>query len=377
MPVVSSRLRAAVVAVAAAAALPSLLTAAVASPVTTTGPGQGDGVQADGSDPGALERLDGAVTATSETPLRGQVTVASFGRGGPQVTTVELVRRADGRTRVSRGGAWELGTDGDGSYLRSPRTGQLLELGGLPTAGFDRTRFLAGYKVLDGGSSQLDTGPAHRLEVVDRGDGRVRETLHVDRATGLVVRRETVDVDGMPVRVVAYTQLEVDDGVEARRSEVEDDEELERETLALDPVERRALERRGIPASASLPGGFDLLDASEIRSAETPTVHLRYGDGLYTLSVYVQLGTLAGGATRDAVLLDLPDGDGAVWRWPGSEPRRVVWTGDRHTFTALTDAPTGVLLAAVAGLPNDPPPSTLERLTRGWTRVTDRLLPWR
>jgi hypothetical protein len=319
----------------------------------------------------ALAELDRAVEAARTLRYRGRVTVASFGRGGPQVTTVDVVRSADGRLRAERQGAWELGRDEDGSYLRSARTGALLRLGGVEVRVFDRARFLRNYRVDDGGTSQLDTGPARVLLVRRAADDGRAETLHVDADSGLIVRRETHDVDGRPVRVVAFTELEVDP---ATGLLTPPDASGEVERVSLTPVERRALIADEIPAYEQLPGGFELLGASEVRSAESPTTHLVYGDGLYTLSLYVQRGRLADHATAEATALPLPGG-GSVWRWPGSEPRRVVWSGDGVTFTALTDAPTGALLTAVAGLPNDPAPSTLRRLARGLARVGDRLLP--
>jgi hypothetical protein len=323
------------------------------------------------SDPAALAELDRAVEAAGTLRYRGALTVASFGRGGPQVTSVEVVRAADGRLRAERRGAWELGRDEDGSYLRTSRTGALLRLGGVTVRGFDRDRFLRNYRVEDGGTRVLDTGTARVLIVTGRDAEVASETLYVDADSGLIVRRETRDVDAAPVRVVAFTELEVDPAT-GLLSPPQADGEVER--LSLTPVERRALVDRGIPAEATLPGGFELLDASEVEAAGADTVHLVYGDGLYTLSLYVQPGRLADEVTVDATPLDLPGG-GSVWRWPGSEPRRVVWSGDGRTFTALTDAPTGALLTAVAGLPNDPAPSTLRRLAQGLARVGDRLLP--
>ncbi|MEX1176965.1 MAG: sigma-E factor regulatory protein RseB domain-containing protein [Nitriliruptor sp.] len=323
------------------------------------------------ADEAALAELDRAVEAARTLRYRGSLTVASFGQGGPQVTSVEVARSADGRLRAERRGAWELGRDADGSYLRTSRTGALLRLGGVSVRPFERDRFLRNYRIESGGTSQLDTGPANVL-LATRRDGDVRsETLHVDRETGLIVRRETRDVDGRPVRVVAYTELEVDPAT-GLLTPPDADGEVER--LSLTPVERRSLADRGVPAARELPGGFELLDASEVETAEVPTVHLVYGDGLYTLSLYVQRGRLATHATAEATRLDVPNG-GAVWRWPGSEPRRVVWTGDGRTFTALTDAPTGALLTAVAALPSDPAPSTFRRLARGLSRVGDRILP--
>jgi hypothetical protein len=328
--------------------------------------------EAGASDAEALAELDRAVEVARSLRYRGSLTVASFGRGGPQVTTVVVARAADGRLRAERRGAWELGRDADGGYWHSSRTGSLLRLGGVQAGAFDRDRFLRNYRVEDGGVTTLDTGEARAILVTARDTGVRSETLHVDRDSGLIVRRETRDVDGTPVRVVAFTDLEVDPGTGLIAPPPEEAGQVE--SLALTPVARRALLERGVPVRAELPGGYELIGATEVETAESPTVHLVYSDGLYTVSLYVQQGRLAEHATRAATPIDLPGG-GTVWRWPGSEPRRVVWTGDGRTFTALTDAPTGDLLTAVAGLPNDPAPSTLRRLARGLSRVGERLLP--
>jgi hypothetical protein len=373
---------------AAATAVLALLPALVAAtgfggvgPTTSRPPvalGDGTPVSADLDGRGgaaqavALAELERAVEVARTLRYRGTLTVASFGRGGPQVTTVDVARAADGRLRAERRGAWELGRDEDGGYLHSARTGSLIRLGGVAAVAFDLERFLRHYDVDDGGVSRLDTGPARALLVTRRSDGSRSETLHVDRETGLIVRRETRDHDGSPVRVVAFTDLEVEPGVGLVAPPPEVTGEVE--SLDLTPVDRRALLRRGIPVEEELPGGFELLGAVEIETVDIPTVHLRYSDGLYTFSLYVQEGRLAAHATSGATSMPLPDG-GAVWRWPGSEPRRVVWTGDGQTFTALTDAPTAAVLTAVAGLPNDPAPSTLRRLARGLSRVGERLLP--
>lgn len=365
-------------ATAVLALVPALLPSVVAAPAAAAEDGTDVDVPASAAPASAapasaaVAELDRAVEVARTLRYRGTLTVASFGRGGPQVTAVDVARAADGRLRAERRGAWELGRDEDGGYLHSARTGSLIRLGGVSAVAFDRDRFLRHYLVEDGGITHLDTGPARALLVTRRSDGSRSETLHVDEDTGLIVRRETRDHDGTPVRVVAFTDLEVEPGVGLVAPPPEVSGEVE--SLALTPVDRLALLDRGVPVEEELPGGFELLGAVELATADAPTVHLRYGDGLYTLSLYVQHGRLADHATEGATSLPLSNG-GTVWRWPGSEPRRVVWTGDGQTFTALTDAPTGDVLTAVAGLPNDPAPSTLRRLARGLSRVGERLLP--
>jgi hypothetical protein len=322
-------------------------------------------------DPHALGRLDRAIAAADTTPHRGTMTVVSFGSDGPQITVLEVARGPEGGLRVERRGAWELGRDAAGAYLHSARTGRLLRIGGLDPAGFHRERFLAAYTVLDAGAAQLDTGPARALEIRRRAGEALAEVLYVDDATGLVVRRETFGRDGRPVRVVAFVALTVDDVREVVGPSADGDDR----PAGIAPLEPAEAVRRGIPVREQLPGGYVLVGVHEVPGSDGPIVRLSYDDGLYRLSLYVQDGQLAAQATQDAARMATDTG-GVVWRWPGAEPRRVVWSGDGRTFTVVSDAPTDDVIAAVADLPNDPPPSTLARLTRGLIRVAKQLIPF-
>lgn len=65
-----------------------------------------------------------------------------------------------------------------------------------------------------------------------------------------------------------------------------------------------------------------------------------------------------------------------IHRWPGAEPERMVWSGAGHTFTAVSDAPSDVVLHAVSALPHESPPSIGQRLMRGFGRIGDTLWPF-
>jgi hypothetical protein len=134
------------------------------------------------------------------------------------------------------------------------------------------------------------------------------------------------------------------------------------------------LRSAGFVVPEELGAGYQLLAVHELSLDSQPAVHLLYGDGLYTLSLFPQQGRLASVGRRHAVALGTEHG-GTVWRWPGSEPRHVVWTGDELTFTALTDAPADELLVAIGALPNDPPATALDRVARGFQRVGRWLTP--
>lgn len=345
--------------------------ALVAGPVAV--PGHADA--ADDAPPGAVGDadsaavavLEGVIEASGSAAYEGRVVVATFSERGPAVNEMGIVQGPDGELRVTRGESWELGRVAGEAYLRSsPDT--LLRLSGVERTPFELDRLLRKYGPELTGAVELDTGPATVVRLTDRKERVRRERLYVDEATGLVVRRETFDRDGAPVRVMAFTRLE------AQETEVvrPDDDDLEVERRALSPADTEDLRDEGFLLPGELPAGFVRVEVHEVEDAGVPTLHLVYTDGLYALSLYQQQGRLAASAVDGAVRLTTDDG-GHVWRWPGSEPRRVVWTGDRLTFTALTDAPTDELLTVASGLPTSRSPSTLDRLGRGLSRMGEWL----
>lgn len=320
-----------------------------------------------GGEPAGIEVLERVVEASRRAAYEGRVVLASFTERGPAVSEIGITQGVDGELRVTRGETWELGRVAGEGYLRSsPDT--LLRLSGVERTPFDLERLLRKYAPRLRDERDLETGPAMLVDLTERETGVRRERLYVDEETGLVVRRETFDSEGGPVRVMAFTRLDPRDTEVVRP----DGEGLEVERRALAPVDREALRDEGFVIREDLPAGFVLVEGHEVEDASVPTLLLIYSDGLYSLSLYQQQGRLATSAVDGAVRLTTDDG-GNVWRWPGSEPRRVVWTGDRLTFTALTDAPTDELLTAVSGLPTSGSGSILDRLSRGLSRVGEWL----
>lgn len=311
----------------------------------------------------AVETLERVVEASQDVAYQGRVVLASFSAQGPEVTEMQLARGADGELRVRRGETWELGRVAGEAYLRTS-TDTLLRLSGVERAPFELRLLREKYALEPAGTRALDTGPARVVRLHERSTGAPREALYVDEETSLVVRRETYDTEGELRRIVAFTDLELA-AADVRRPD-DDDLEVEQQTLA--PADVEDLRARGFLVPDELPAGYVRVGGSEVEGAGVPTLHLTYTDGLYALSLYQQRGRLAASAVEGATRLTTDDG-GHVWRWPGSEPRRVVWTGDQLTFTAISDAPTDELLAVAAGLPTEASPSILERLGRGLSRV--------
>jgi hypothetical protein len=347
--------------------------------------------------PAAGQLLARAVDASQTVAHRGRVTIVSFGERGPQVTELAVERAAD-EVRVEQLEGSQLGHEGTHGGTRA--TERLLRVAGLGDAPDPLGLLDTKYRVGQRGTVATDTGAAVVVELVERGTGVLRELLYLDTTTGLVVRRETFDRGGAPVRVVAYVSLDTTPPATLVAADAAEAGDVEDDPARVKAVPQPAgapprgelaarLRDAGFAVPEELGAGYRLLAAAELAldpydgpspdpddppAGEQPAVHLLYGDGLYTLSLFQQQGRLAPVGRRDAVALS-PDHGGTVWRWPGSEPRHMVWTGDGVTFTALTDAPADELLAAIDGLPIDPPPSVLDRLTRGLQRVGRWLAP--
>jgi hypothetical protein len=311
---------------------------------------------------GAADALAVAELASAEVPYVGTLAVVVFTELGPRLSSVDVERDRGGIRLVDHDGR-QLGRTQEAAFLRGGD--QLLRVGGVERLTGTLDALVGKYDGALGTPVELDTGPAVPLELVERATGVVREVVYLDAATALIVRRETYDLTGGPVRLAAYTSLTTE-ATDVSMPAQEGRDLLEVEVAAADLQDLRAL---GFLVPEQLPRGYELLDVwSTTREDGTVRAHAVYGDGLYTLSLFQQPGRLAPAAVDGAVTLRTPDG-GAVWRWPGSEPRQVVWQGGGLVFTALSDAPTDEILELVVGLPADPPPSILTRLRRGLDRM--------
>jgi sigma-E factor negative regulatory protein RseB len=252
------------------------------------------------------------------------------------------------------------------------RAGSLLRLSRSDETGFDPERVVDKYVVEVGEPTVLDTGAATMLRLRERRADVLRERLFVDDNTGLVVRRETFHADGSPQRLVAFTDLRT----RIRRFETMPGEEAEvrGDSRRISGQGVGILDGVGWAAPETLPGDYRLQAAYALPESEGSSLHLVYGDGLYTISVYQQRGTLHADALEGAEA-DTRDGM-HHYTWPGAEPTRMVWSGDDLTFTAVTDAPAEHITAAVEVFPHASPPSLPRRMVRGLRRVADLLWPF-
>jgi hypothetical protein len=193
------------------------------------------------------------------------------------------------------------------------------------------------------------------------GAAAVAGRFWLDCGTGMVLRRDVMDATGALVRTTTFEQLRVGSAKAAVTTTASN---------RLDEPWLRSLEADGWPAPRAL-GGLQLYDAR----MHGDVLQLAYSDGLSTASLFVQPGELDGEPAGTARPLD---GGGTVWVTGGS-PERLVWAGDGHTWTLVSDAPETTVSAALDELPHTPShpdDSPAARVWRGMAVVGGWLNPF-
>ena len=287
----------------------------------------------------ALDLLEEAARAARSRAWSGTQWVATWSGSGSSARTVELEHDPATGTRVTAGETAET--------VRSPAA-DLRLLGQLA----------ARYQLAVAGSERCSGRAAHVVEA-RRADGRVAGRFWIDSATSLPLRREVWDPAGRPLRSSSFVSLEVGGG-DAVGSPVE------HEVVRPDDA--------GWEVPAALPGGYALFDAGRPEHDGGSVTHLAYSDGLSTVSVFSQPGSL-GRAPGEGFREERVAGS-RVWVHDGS-PRRLVWSGAGQVFTVVSDAGPDDVRAVVAALPHDgvPEHGPAARLQRGLARVASWVNP--
>jgi sigma-E factor negative regulatory protein RseB len=289
------------------------------------------------SSPG--EAFERAARSAQEVPHRGELLCVVWSQGRSAATTVDVANHGSGRD-VHAAQGLELEVPGDGA-----------------ARGLDRK-----YRLTVAGGERLLGRPATRVEVRARRDGDLRERLWVDDETGLMLRRERY-LDGRRRALFVYLSLDVGGDVRGGGARPAPRAVAARTTRA---------PGAGWPGPSELPGGYRSVQPPVRSGPDGEALHVVYSDGLYSVSLFSQPGSLDGDA--------LPAGaratrDGA-YEWPGAVPQRRVWEASGATWTLVGDAPPREFRAIAAALPQPEPASPLRRLERGFTRLRSWLLPW-
>lgn len=217
-----------------------------------------------------------------------------------------------------------------------------------------------------GGFLRAGTVAGREASVVEaREDQDVVARWWVDAETGLLLRTERyVAGSAAPTAVSGFTTVDIGS-----------------DTFSTALAPRLATFGGGVVSLSEAPrlsaqgwscedelGGLPLV---QLRTAADGSLLSAYSDGVQTVAVVQQHGTLAdqpAGFEWDESL--------AAWRRTDSLPAQLVWQSGERVITVTTDSPDGTVWEAVAELPHDEPEhrTSVERVLEGWQRIGSLVL---
>lgn len=311
----------------------------------------------------ALRLLASAAAAGGSDPYHGMEMLAWW---GPRATTAAVadVWHRPGREPALRAVAPSLEWPSGAPSLGPPVSRSAVAA--VPGLSPQLVSLLAANYVLAVGGAATVAGRPALVVTVRRAGGGLAGRFWLDKATKLPLRRETYGASGGLLSEEAFLSLSLGpDGqaaspVPAARPW---QDKLGARQLA-------SLRARGWPVRSPLPGNLALLDAREVHGRDGPVVHLAYSDGLATVSVFVERGSLPPGLagwSRTAMAGHPVYADDA-------DDGSVAWSAGGFVFTVIAQAPARMLSAVVAALPHGPAarPGLLGRMRLG----ADRLIAW-
>ena len=331
----------------------------------------------------ALLLLRRAVVAATSLGYSGTQVVMSWRPDGDSARLVDVRQWADGRrVETLRDAADALapagaaGASGSSTSPASRTTSasrgaaeQALSLRALDV-------LAASYQLRVTGRSWV-AGRVATVVTVLRGDA-VAARLWVDDRTGLLLRQEVNDAAGNVRRMFAF--IEMRPGSPDATVAVPSALTADRRIPDAGPSRARAVtgafvrtppllqrsqpsawqraasdsQRRGWCASVecpdALPAGYRLLDVRRGAAAGAPVVQLVYSDGLSSISVFQQPGRLD---PEQLTGFRADTWDGARVYVGEGWPLRLTWQGGHRVFTAVSDAATADVHAAISTFPQE------------------------
>jgi sigma-E factor negative regulatory protein RseB len=280
-----------------------------------------------GTDPEAL--LRDARQASEDVSLAGIVEVR-WREGGSMRVERTGARSRGGAYVVGRGENVAVGAEGD---RWAADDGIATRWGHIE--GDDPPRPGSTWRLALGDPAEVAGREAYVI-VARRDDGPARARFYVDKSLGLLLRRDVLQRDGDVERSVRFTRLAANDVVPA----VPPVPPGAPGPITTDDVGPRFV------APEELEPGFELLGQYEHPDG---TVQLFYGDGLFSLSVFEQPGSVDWGSLPEGAREGDVDGERAAL-YATAAGTVVVWGRDDLVLTGVSDAPPDVARAAIAAV---------------------------
>lgn len=320
-----------------------------------------------------MRLLDLAATASLATSYQGTELVSQSGVGGSVKMISQVWHQGRGQTLVETSNDAATGAAGASTAVAS----------GSPEGVFGVTRDLVSllgkhYVALYWGSGSVADRSASVVELY-RSDGTMAARYWLDSQTMVPLRRELFDMSGKVISEDSFARIQFGPfalprvaGAAAASSQASGQSGQAEPAWgpAASPAKFLAsLTRQGWQVPAASPGGLPLYAAASTTTASGEVVDLEYSDGLYSISLFVQRGTLA------------PD-------MPGWRPVRVAgqqafvsghsvtWAAPGSVYTVIADAPPQTVAQVVKALSGSGSPGVLGRFGRGFARLANLINPF-
>jgi hypothetical protein len=328
--------------------------------------------------------LDRATQAAEKRAYIGESLWVTYDDGEPSVSTFMIQSSGDGEISVADRTRYAVRLGEDGGSLADHERGWFFPLpaADLAKAHKGLNRLETKYDVEIVGREQLLDRPCRRLEITRQRDGQLVERLWVDDTSGLLLRRETYAGEDQLLRMVTYLRLDLDpsasrlgEDVRATRGQRPGQVRREQEVLEVDDHGRAALRAAGWVVPEELPGGYVTNGSFAVSAEQTQPLQTVYSDGLYTVSLFEQRGSLDPATLPDGAELSERYGF-ATYTWKGAVPQRVVWEAAGSTWSLVGDAPPDEFSAMIRSLPAPQKVGFGDRMRRGLGRLWAWVSPW-
>lgn len=333
----------------------------VSSPPQLEGdPYAGIATTSPGDDSAAVAELQRAVVAPRRVAYTGVREIS--GVTGGQSGTVHLeVRHVPGQ-----GTRFQVPRGLDEATATFVTQGEAAAAQGLAEGGLDQ--LVAAYDLSATGAGEVAGRAASVVSASD--EGVLLARFFVDEATGLLLRRELYN-DGVLVRSSSFASVSTSDSGFISHLPPELDAPA---ATVVSTQMARSLDDDGWTCPAVIDDDFALTKLHRL-DAGGDVLHAAYSDGLSTVSVFEQRGSLDDSRLSEFRQVDV--GESTVTLQEGL-PTVAVWESAGTVYTLVTDAPAATAARVISSLPHDElvaQPDDHNRLTRGLTRIGSFLTP--
>jgi sigma-E factor negative regulatory protein RseB len=326
-------------------------------------------MRAPASDAAAMRLLDRASMAPTKVSYRGVQFVSAWTTKGSTGLVVDVVHLPGAGTTVkSPATAW---TPAEQTHLAATGAEPSL-LGGAATL-----RLLSNHYTLSTAAPGSVAGrPVDVVVATAPGAASPAARFWLDKATGLVLRREVYDESGRITRASAFVEITVgqSDSYADAWASPKDTDRPKAWPDAIDPAALKRMRDSGWQCPNELPPSLQLVDARRGGGSYDGIVHLSYSDGLASVSVFEQRGRLQASDLADYRATSVA---GRKVFLRDGVPQRLVWASHGTVFTVVADASARTVGDVVGALPR-PTDDTgaLHRLSRGLDRVASWFNPF-